>query len=463
MRNEPARWILIAACSCQLSAQSAWSLIRTALPPITYGAPGCATDLAANRVLSFGCGATYDETWSWNGQTWQRLQTTNSPPARSGHGTAFDLGRNRLVIFGGGFGNGIWRNDTWEYDGFHWQQQSLAVSPPPRALTQMAYSPVTSRIVLFGGRTTNPLVTFGDTWEYDGVAWTQRTPQHSPPDRFNHGMAFVPANAKVLLFGGGQWLPVSPGLFLYAVVNDTWEWDGNDWAPVVVAQPPPARGDFAMCSDPLGGHCWIYGGADDVGLVRGDTWEWDGAEWAERLPSLAPAARSHCKMAFDPVNAGPVLLGGVDPTFLYQETWVLNSTPAVIREFGNGCTGSSGAPHLGARGAFTGRPMVLSLDHVPASGAGVICAGVSTWTFHGQPLPLNLTALGMPSCQLYVSLDFTQLFVGAQGLLNLQVQVPNRASLSGVTTSWQAFAFDAAANAAGATSSNGCSVSLAVP
>src|SRR5204862_106543 len=80
-----------------------------------------------------------------------------------------DTARRRVVVFGGYSNNGGVRNDTWEWDGTTWQQASPATSPPKREGAGMAYDAARKRVVLFGGRTGATL--FADTWEWDGTTW----------------------------------------------------------------------------------------------------------------------------------------------------------------------------------------------------------------------------------------------------------------------------------------------------
>ena len=55
-----------------------------------------------------------------------------------------------------------------------WQQVAGGdEGPPPRSYTSMAYDEARQRVVLFGG-IGKPGETLGDTWEWDGQAWSQR-------------------------------------------------------------------------------------------------------------------------------------------------------------------------------------------------------------------------------------------------------------------------------------------------
>ena len=66
-----------------------------------------------------------DETWEWNGSLWSQLLPAVRPPARSHHAMAFDVNRNRIVLFGGvptGPAATTPLGDFWEWDGTTWTQ-----------------------------------------------------------------------------------------------------------------------------------------------------------------------------------------------------------------------------------------------------------------------------------------------------------------------------------------------------
>src|SRR5690606_2683632 len=72
-----------------------------------------------------------------------------------------------------------------------------------------------------------------DTWEWDGASWTQVETTGAPP-RFEHAMAYDPMRGKVVLFGGATGDSSS---LLSHLVNDTWEWDGVSWTQVATTGP----------------------------------------------------------------------------------------------------------------------------------------------------------------------------------------------------------------------------------
>src|SRR5438874_3914689 len=74
--------------------------------------------------------------------------------------------------------------DTWEWDGTDWIQKTPATSPPPRECHAMAYDSTRERVVLFGG--TDGSGFLGDTWEWDGTDWIQKTPATSARSSKRH-------------------------------------------------------------------------------------------------------------------------------------------------------------------------------------------------------------------------------------------------------------------------------------
>ena len=51
----------------------------------------------------------------------------------------------------GGFGNAGYLDDTWTFDGATWTKVDTATAPSPRTNVQMAYDRHTRKVVLFGG------------------------------------------------------------------------------------------------------------------------------------------------------------------------------------------------------------------------------------------------------------------------------------------------------------------------
>src|SRR5215472_13400116 len=62
-----------------------------------------------------------------------------------------------------------------------WVQLSPTNSPPPRSYLAMTYDPVSGKIIVFGGFDGNGYL--NDTWEFNGITWTQVTTNTPPPAR----------------------------------------------------------------------------------------------------------------------------------------------------------------------------------------------------------------------------------------------------------------------------------------
>ena len=121
----------------------------------------------------------------------------------------------------------------------NWERVMHAASPSFRSGAAMAYDPVRRRSVLFGGAGDRRNV--GDTWEWDGLAWSLATPTNSPSVRYWPAMVYDSARRHMLLFGGSS----STGQPL----ADTWVWDGASWTQVTPATFPTAGYGHAMVFD----------------------------------------------------------------------------------------------------------------------------------------------------------------------------------------------------------------------
>ena len=129
----------------------------------------------------------------------------------------------------------------------------------------LAYDAARGVTVLFGGDDSN------ETWEWDGVAWTLRSPNELPPARSQHALTYDAARGVVLLFGGVA--SAQP-------LNDTWTWDGSQWTQLFPASSPTPRAGHALAYDAARGRVVLFGGVGAGHAVRGDTWEWDGSPGA---------------------------------------------------------------------------------------------------------------------------------------------------------------------------------------
>lgn len=278
------------------------------------------------------------------GQTpvWTQRSSTG-PSARHSHGLAYDSARGRVVLFGGASGSTL-RGDTWEWDGTSWAEKTFdpnAPKPSARHSLAMAYDSARRVVVLFGG---NASAREADTWEWDGTAWDPRGAMGGPSSRWGHVMAYDAGRGVVVLFGGYD----NQG----ARLNDTWEWDGGTWIQRtdLPAWRPSARAYAAMAYDGQRGVMVLFGGHQDGSQpFCGDTWEYDGTEWTQRATS-GPSAREGAALAYDATGPNDpnnptggrecvVLFGGYDGSYKH-DTWRWNgATYTWIHESDSGPSG----------------------------------------------------------------------------------------------------------------------------
>ena len=252
------------------------------------------------------------------GQNLPRWRQVPDLTARFGAAVAYDEARGRIVMFGGMpiiSGTAISLADTWEWDGARWLPRQPRTVPPPRDGAEMAYDPVRGKVIMFGGVNHDTTTALADTWEWDGEDWRQLHPQNSPPPLLGPSLATDPVRGRVVLFGGQTQIAV-PGPWL--CLNDTWEWDGNDWTLMQPSQRPRARLSAGMAFCARTRTLVMYGGST-IGGAIGDrlTWEWDGVDWrsTQAYPTDPPSGQKATPAMVTLPWSGNVLM------FAESSTW----------------------------------------------------------------------------------------------------------------------------------------------
>jgi hypothetical protein len=287
---------------------ASWTPLPTVTSPGERSGSAMAFDSVRGLVLlvgGYGGGTTYfNDVLSWDGTLWQ---SRGAAPwsARSMHSVAFDSARGRLVLFGGyNYHQGVIYPDTWEYDGSSWTLVASS-GPAPRLAHRLAYDPTRGRVVLFGGCSDLGCATLlGDTWEWDGVQWTQKVVTPSPAALAYHGMEFSrrtgPAG-QVVLFGGTR--SGSP-------TNETWSWNGAAWTKLAPAASPPPLYLTALARANDQGDLVLAGGLV-AGSYTDEVWLWDGTTWIDTRQIESPAKRAFHAMAYDTARHEAVVFGGL--------------------------------------------------------------------------------------------------------------------------------------------------------
>ena len=322
--------------------------------PATVPPVGTATyDPDQAQVVMMGGGARA-ELWGWDGAAWTVAYEPTGPTYDVGP-AVFDAARGQLMVLGG-FHNLQGPFRTWLWDGTAWSRPSPATSPSARGGAALTYDVGRERVVMFGGRSIPGSVLLTDTWEWDGTTWSDVTPATPSPTSEACSLAYDAAQARSLMtcwtydvsYHGETWswdgvawsphvaanpLPL-PGLGLVYdatraqvvhVASDfsVWAWDGSDWTQVVPVATPPARYGASVVFAPSRGQVMLFGGTSSAdNTTLNDTWSWDGVTWSEVVLPNAPTNYWHASSAVDPAT-GHVLIVGSDGL------WALGIPPLV--------------------------------------------------------------------------------------------------------------------------------------
>ncbi len=147
---------------------SEWTTASPDTPPDGRANHAMAYDTARERIVLFGGFGQFNrlgDTWEWNGADWNDVTpSAESPSPRTNHAMVYDEGLELVILFGGNDDDGELLDETWTWDGVRWRKLELDERPPPRHRHAMAYDRERAQIVLFGGDDDNGPV--GDTWVF---------------------------------------------------------------------------------------------------------------------------------------------------------------------------------------------------------------------------------------------------------------------------------------------------------
>lgn len=213
-----------------------WQLLSDGTGPEPRAGMAMAFDSTVNRIVMYGgscAGYACSDTWKYdNASGWQQINVSGPSP-REDVVMAYDSKRDRMILFGGHQWAGSQLNDTWQFKDNVWTQLSITTTPGARSNQTMVYDPRRDKIVMFGGWSPSSGFYWGDTWEFDGIDWSQVSTTNSPAGRAGTRMVYAPDLGGIILFGGGE---------ASNFVNDTWRYDGENWSELTpTISPPPSR------------------------------------------------------------------------------------------------------------------------------------------------------------------------------------------------------------------------------
>lgn len=238
-----------------------------------------------------------NETWEWNGTTWNRACTTSpcsdSPPNvsfASDIAGAYDpnLGVSVFVSWS--------PTRVHTYDGSSW---TLHCDPCDESLTtsQVFFHPVLNMVLNVRSK----------TYGWNNGSWLDLTLSQQ-------------LEAEAATYDSGR----SVAVLFDRSLNKTFERGAGDWQEREVGSIPVAPRARRMAYHPELGVSVMFGGFDSSLVEYTDeTWEWDGSSWELRSFTTKPCARGGHDLVYDGARSEIVLFGGVgcgdsDGTWVYR-------------------------------------------------------------------------------------------------------------------------------------------------
>jgi hypothetical protein len=311
-----------AAADGSSSEMSAW--------PPAMNNPAATWDAGSGLTLVAGDTGRADglELWGWDGAHWRQLDDGQSaaPFARDDAHLVADPARGVVWLLGGRTqrgGHTVAHSDTWQWDGAAWSVVSgdgAAAAPPPRLHPSVAWDEGSQQVVLYGGIGVGDS-DFGDTWAWNGAAWTERQLSAPAGRQAPVGMAWDAATGQLALMTVDLLEDPPDGLYagrLWIAGNDAWAARDGSTPTFSPIQALVGTGDGLALVD--------------GGLLQGNsaTWTWDGATWT-RAPGAGFSPRNGHAVAYDAARGRLVLFGGYDGVRDTAELWEWDGT--VWRQF----------------------------------------------------------------------------------------------------------------------------------
>ncbi len=275
-----------------LAAQAEWQTLAAA-PPERQSTPMCFDSVRGRTIICCGVvwSLRYTDTWAYQNGSWSNLEAPTGPVLFSPD-CAYDSIRDRVVLFGYTTVAGNREAKTFEFDGTQWIDRNPLTAPGSdqhvTSSQTLAFDPT---------RGVTVMVFEDETWEWDGIDWTQKLPTSQPLHYYG----------QRLVYHGGR------GTVLYLEQaynphrNVLWEWDGSNWT--VIDNDGPSRNGVGLAYDELRDRLVLFGGYES-GDNFDETWEWDGTAWTQATPATVPDARSGCSLAYDETTGRVVMFGG---------------------------------------------------------------------------------------------------------------------------------------------------------
>lgn len=129
-------------------------------------------DVKNHRTMLVNMNVESNTTWFWEGTTWTESDLEIQPSGRLTPALVYDPENEVVVLFGGlefdaldpKNDSRIWLNDTWIFDGDTWEQIYPSTSPPARTGSAYFYDEIRHSVIIFGGERQGS--DYNDMWEF---------------------------------------------------------------------------------------------------------------------------------------------------------------------------------------------------------------------------------------------------------------------------------------------------------
>ncbi|WP_455392650.1 Kelch repeat-containing protein [[Eubacterium] cellulosolvens] len=308
------------------ASKDKWMKKNFTYAPCQSSGYAMATVYGTNKIVYFGGydGIFQDYTFVYdlNYDTWNWKSTPTKPSGRFEHAMATIHGTDKVLLFGGMVSSGI-SSETWLYDlsSNTWTKLNTNNTPSARFDHAMASVHNDDKVLLFGGYDSSG---FDDeTWLFDlsAMNWTKLNPKNKPSARSNHKMAAIHNQTQILLFGGYDLTHKNnDDTYMYNFFTNTW----YHYSPITY---PTSRSSHGMATIYGTNKVLLFGGWDTS--PKNDTWIFDDStgNWTEQNLDINPGQRSNHSMVGVWGTDKVILFGGMDSTFNNKnDTWQYSYT-----------------------------------------------------------------------------------------------------------------------------------------
>lgn len=185
--------------------------------------------------------------------------------------------------------------------------------PAARSGHMMAYDTKRGVVVMFGGEERTGTYMLNDTWEWDGQDWKQIFPDNFPQGRRGSQMFYDDESGRIILLGGFYFQAPDR---VFTPLNDVWAWDGVTWQYVTTMPKSLIINNPNVAHDAQRGRTVLF---DSKQVLS-----WEGGQWNAVAVGLGPQNRLGTWLAADPDSGRMLLFGGVESNVQLNDTWMLD-------------------------------------------------------------------------------------------------------------------------------------------